>query len=281
MNNQINIFTFAESFAADISRIGKVWRELPFSNYDDTAAALGAVSFMTAKSFLTDITKVNKLVKAVCSETGSGRCTYQACRLREAVGGELDLGSLKLILYTILSAEYEEEYSLSELNAYADLMTEVTQEVLDGKDYDVEVLNCALLCLAGLDDTERYDFAYDTLIPELNSFSLTFPNELQESVDLALEILCKSSSKLSGSIDGTESIVSDPLLYRTLLIAALDAFVNDSSASSDGIFSDFGVDDLDSDDEEYFCDDIEDDLYEDDLLDDDDLEWDEFYSYDE
>ena len=232
-----NIITDIAKDTNKLTELGVVYDDIPAANTDDTAAALGARIFLDTRLFGSSINDINKLTKKLCCEEDHGLATYTASKLTRVLGDSLDLGKLKYILYSILYSETAGSWGIEYLDSYTEELANSCDKVLFNKQHDIGLLACALLCLAGREEIERYNFAYDVLIPAISEQNFN-ASGVEKDVALALELLRQAENDLSTLYDDYDEITEEPSVYRALLIAALADLEGDDATALGGQFCD-------------------------------------------
>ncbi len=279
-----NIITNIAGRDTAIGHITEIWNKLPRSNISDTAAALGARFFIESRNFLSEISTVNELTKKLCCDADEhGISTYKAYKLEEALrtsdclGSDLNLDKICDILYGIFSVEAENERELDELDKYASVLAGTCFDLLMDKPHNMEAVVCALLCLAGRNETDMYNYAYDVLVPALSGNTNWLDcTDIHANIALALELLSNAERSLGLITDVYDEVTEDPLLYKLLFIAAFSFFEYDEMLRRVSRQSDFDYDI--TKDPAFNVIKLPPEEDQDPL---DDLDWDEFYSYQE
>ena len=281
----INIITMLADRETEINRVKNVYIGLPDSEPEDLAAAFAARIFFDTRMFVSISYSSLDMTRKLCSEYDHGVSIYKAYRLTQALGYKMDLDRLRVIMFSILSAQICEPLDLATLDGYAFTLSKTFEKVLTGDDHDAGIIACALLTLAGREENDRFNFAYDTLLPALEDQN--FSNfETEKNIVYALDILYQADCDLRAKYSDldVDYVVEDAVLYRALLIAVLADFMGDDLYKLYTAFSSLDTDFTESllqgkccyDPEENFSDsDCE--TQDHDPL--DDLDWDEFFSY--
>ena len=228
------------------------------------------------------------MTRKLCSEFDHGVSIYKAYRLTQALGYTMNLDYLRVIMFSILSAQIREPLDLATLDGYAFTLSKTFEKVLTGDDHDAGIIACALLTLAGREENDRFNFAYDTLLPALLEDQNFSNYDTEKNIVYALDILYQADCDLRAKYSDldVDYVVEDAVLYRALLIAVLADFMGDDLYKLYTTFSSLDTDFTESllqgkccyDPEENFSDsDCE--TQDHDPL--DDLDWDEFFSYTE
>ena len=283
----INIITKLADRETEINKVKNVYIGLPDSEPDDLAAAFAARIFFDTRMFVSIRYSSLDMTRKLCSEFDHGVSIYKAYRLTQALGYTMNLDYLRVIMFSILSAQIREPLDLATLDGYAFTLSKTFEKVLTGDDHDAGIIACALLTLAGREENDRFNFAYDTLLPALEEQN--YSNlEMERNIVYALDILYQADCDLRAKYSdlNVDYLVEDAVLYRALLIAVLADFMGDDLYKWYTTFSSLDTDLAESllqgkccyDPEENFSDsDCE--TQDHDPL--DDLDWDEFFSYTE
>ena len=228
------------------------------------------------------------MTRKLCSEFDHGVSIYKAYRLTQALGYTMNLDYLRVIMFSILSAQIREPLDLATLDGYAFTLSKTFEKVLTGDDHDAGIIACALLTLAGREENDRFNFAYDTLLPALLEDQNFSNYETEKNIVYALDILYQADCDLRAKYSDldVDYVVEDAVLYRALLIAVLADFMGDDLYKWYTTFSSLDTDFAESllqgkccyDPEENFSDSDCETQAPDPL---DDLDWDEFFSYTE
>ena len=283
----INIITKLADRETEINKVKNVYIGLPDSEPGDLAAAFAARIFFDTRMFSSISYSSLDMTRKLCCEYDHGVCIYQAYRLTQALGYMMNLDRLRVIMFSILSAQIGEPLDLAALDGYAFTLSQTFGKVLSGDDHDAGIIACALLTLAGREENDRFNFAYDTLLPALDDPN--FSNyEMEKNIVYALDILYQADCDLRAkySVFDVDYIVEDAVLYRALLIAVLADFMGDDLYKLYTTFSSLDTGFTESllqgkccyDPEENFSDSDCETQAPDPL---DDLDWDEFFSYTE
>ena len=283
----INIITKLADRETEINKVKNVYIGLPDSEPDDLAAAFAARIFFDTRMFVSIRYSSLDMTRKLCSEFDHGVSIYKAYRLTQALGYTMNLDYLRVIMFSILSAQIRDPLDLATLDGYAFTLSKTFEKVLTGDDHDAGIIACALLTLAGREENDRFNFAYDTLLPALEEQN--YSNlEMERNIVYALDILYQADCDLRAKYSdlNVDYLVEDAVLYRALLIAVLADFMGDDLYKWYTTFSSLDTDLAESllqgkccyDPEENFSDsDCE--TQDHDPL--DDLDWDEFFSYTE
>ena len=283
----INIITELADRETEINKVKDVYIGLPDSEPDDLAAAFAARIFFDTRMFISIHNSSVDMTRKLCCEDDHGVCIYKACKLTQALGYKMNLDRLRVIMFSILSAQIRETLDLATLDGYAFTLSKTFEKVLTGDDHDAGIIACALLTLTGREENDRFNFVYDTLLPALEDQN--FSNfETEKNIVYALDILWQADCDLRAKYSDldVDYVVEDAVLYRALLIAVLADFMGDDLYKLYTTFSSLDTDFTESllqgkccyDPEENFSDsDCE--TQDHDPL--DDLDWDEFFSYQE
>ena len=283
----INIITKLADRETEINKVKDVYIGLPDSETEDLAAAFAARIFFDTRMFVSIRYSSLDMTRKLCSEFDHGVSIYKAYRLTQALGYTMNLDYLRVIMFSILSAQIREPLDLATLDGYAFTLSKTFEKVLTGDDHDAGIIACALLTLAGREENDRFNFAYDTLLPALEEQN--YSNlEMERNIVYALDILYQADCDLRAKYSDldVDYVVEDAVLYRALLIAVLADFMGDDLYKWYTTFSSLDTDLAESllqgkccyDPEENFSDsDCE--TQDHDPL--DDLDWDEFFSYTE
>ena len=283
----INIITELADRETEINKVKDVYIGLPDSEPEDLAAALAASIFFDTRMFSCIRNSSVDMTRKLCCEDDHGVCIYKAYRLTQALGYKMNLDRLRVIMFSILSAQIREPLDLAALDGYAFTLSKTFEKVLTGDDHDAGIIACALLTLAGREENDRFNFAYDTLLPALedqNYSSLEMERNVVHALDILYQADCDLRAKYS-DLD-VDYFVEDAVLYRALLIAVLADFMGDDLYKQYTAFSSLDTDLAESllqgkccyDPEENFSDSGCETQDHDPL---DDLDWDEFFSYQE
>ena len=289
----INIITKLADRETEINKVKNVYIGLPDSEPDDLAAAFAAGIFFDTRMFSSSRNSSLDMTRKLCCEFDHGVSIYKAYRLTQALGTqalgyEMNLDRLRVIMFSILSAQIREPLDLATLDGYAFTLSKTFEKVLTGDDHDAGIIACALLTLAGREENDRFNFAYDTLLPALLEDQNFSNYETEKNIVYALDILYQADCDLRAKYSdlNVDYLVEDAVLYRALLIAVLADFMGDDLYKWYTTFSSLDTDLAESllqgkccyDPEENFSDsDCE--TQDHDPL--DDLDWDEFFSYTE
>lgn len=283
----INIITKLADRETEINKIKDVYIALPDSEPDDLAAALAARIYFDTRMFANIRDSSLDMTRRLCCENDHGVCFYQANRLTQAFGLKMNLDRLRVIMFCILSAQIREPLDLATLDGYAFTLSKTFEKILTGDDHDAGIIACALLTLAGREENDRFNFAYDTLLPALGDQNNS-NYEMEKNVALALDILYQAENDLRAKYSDLDIdyVVEDAVLYRALLIAVLADFMGDDLYKQYTTFSSLDTDLAEAllqgrrcyDPEESFCESGCEKQDHDPL---DDLDWDEFFSYQE
>lgn len=282
MNNTISRIASDEK---TIARIKCAYDQMPQTDIRSLLAGIAAKLYVDRKMFLSNPESVNELARKLCEEESKhGIAVFDAYKLSDVFAGMLYLDTISQILFGIYSYEYnDEESDFHELDAYADKLEKVIgAELPDISGESIErvfggeseyIVACALLCLAGRETEDMYNYAYDKLIPALEDITRFTSDNIPRDVATALEILKYAPLAFEDS-DYFWQIEEDPLKYVMLLISALAECSN-----KEGHYHFFcgldTVDDSECEDEEYaFEYDGETDELDRQL---DALNWDEFF----
>ena len=283
----INIITKLADRENEINKVKNVYIGLPDSEPEDLAAAFAARIFFDTRMFISIRNSSLDMTRKLCSEFDHGVCIYRAYRLTQALGYTMNLDFLRVIMFSILSAEIHEPLDLAALDGYAFTLSKTFEKVLTGDDHDAGIIACALLTLTGREENDRFNFAYDTLLPALEDQN--FSNfETEKNIVYALDILWQADCDLRAKYSDldVDYVVEDAVLYRALLIAVLADFMGDDLYKQYTTFSSLDTDFAESllqgkccyDPEENFSDSGCETQDHDPL---DELDWDEFFSYEE
>ncbi|MBR1563110.1 MAG: hypothetical protein IJ645_07880 [Ruminococcus sp.] len=281
----INIITKLADRETEINKVKNVYIGLPDSEPEDLAAAFAASIFFDTRLFSSSRNSSLDMTRKLCSEFDHGVSIYKAYRLTQALGYEMNLDRLRVILFSILSAQIREPLDLATLDGYAFTLSKTFEKVLTGNDHDAGIIACALLTLAGREENDRFNFAYDTLLPALLEDQNFSNYDTEKNIVYALDILWQADCDLRAKYSDldVDYFVEDAVLYRALLIAVLADFMGDDLYKLYTTFSSLDTDLAESllqgkccyDPEESFSDsDCE--TQDHDPL--DDLDWDEFFS---
>ena len=284
----INIITKLADRETEINKVKNVYIGLPDSEPDDLAAAFAARIFFDTRMFVSIRYSSLDMTRKLCSEFDHGVSIYKAYRLTQALGYTMNLDYLRVIMFSILSAQIREPLDLATLDGYAFTLSKTFEKVLTGDDHDAGIIACALLTLAGREENDRFNFAYDTLLPALLEDQNFSNYDTEKNIVYALDILWQADCDLRAKYSDldVDYVVEDAVLYRALLIAVLADFMGDDLYKWYTTFSSLDTDLAESllqgkccyDPEENFSDsDCE--TQDHDPL--DDLDWDEFFSYTE
>ena len=284
----INIITKLADRETEINKVKNVYIGLPDSEPDDLAAAFAARIFFDTRMFVSIRYSSLDMTRKLCSEFDHGVSIYKAYRLTQALGYTMNLDYLRVIMFSILSAQIREPLDLATLDGYAFTLSKTFEKVLTGNDHDAGIIACALLTLAGREENDRFNFAYDTLLPALLEDQNFSNYDTEKNIVYALDILWQADCDLRAKYSDldVDYVVEDAVLYRALLIAVLADFMGDDLYKLYTTFSSLDTDFTESllqgkccyDPEENFSDsDCE--TQDHDPL--DDLDWDEFFSYTE
>ena len=284
----INIITKLADRETEINKVKNVYIGLPDSEPDDLAAAFAARIFFDTRMFVSIRYSSLDMTRKLCSEFDHGVSIYKAYRLTQALGYTMNLDYLRVIMFSILSAQIREPLDLATLDGYAFTLSKTFAKVLTGDDHDAGIIACALLTLAGREENDRFNFAYDTLLPALLEDQNFSNYDTEKNIVYALDILWQADCDLRAKYSDldVDYVVEDAVLYRALLIAVLADFMGDDLYKLYTTFSSLDTDFTESllqgkccyDPEENFSDsDCE--TQDHDPL--DDLDWDEFFSYTE
>lgn len=284
----INIITKLADRETEINKVKNVYIGLPDSEPEDLAAAFAARIFFDTRMFVSIRYSSLDMTRKLCSEFDHGVSIYKAYRLTQALGYTMNLDYLRVIMFSILSAQIREPLDLAALDGYAFTLSKTFEKVLTGDDHDAGIIACALLTLAGREENDRFNFAYDTLLPALLEDQNFSNYETEKNIVYTLDILYQADCDLRAKYSDldVDYIVEDAVLYRALLIAVLADFMGDDLYKWYTTFSSLDTDFAESllqgkccyDPEENFSDsDCE--TQDHDPL--DDLDWDEFFSYTE
>ncbi|GEM_PF-6986186 len=282
----INIITKLADRETEINKVKNVYIGLPDSEPEDLAAAFAASIFFDTRMFVSISYSSLDMTRKLCSEFDHGVSIYKAYRLTQALGYKMDLDRLRVIMFSILSAQICEPLDLATLDGYAFTLSKTFEKVLTGDDHDAGIIACALLTLAGREENDRFNFAYDTLLPALLEDQNFSNYDTEKNIVYALDILWQADCDLRAKYSDldVDYVVEDAVLYRALLIAVLADFMGDDLYKLYTTFSSLDTDFTESllqgkccyDPEENFSDsDCE--TQDHDPL--DDLDWDEFFSY--
>ena len=283
----INIITKLADRETEINKVKDVYIGLPDSETEDLAAAFAARIFFDTRMFSSRCYSSLDMTRKLCCEYDHGVSIYKAYRLTQVFEYTMNLDCLRVILFSILSAQIYEPLDLAALDGYAFTLSKTFEKVLTGNDHDAGIIACALLTLAGREENDRFNFAYDTLLPALDDPN--FSNyETEKNIVYALDILYQADCDLRAkySVFDVDYIVEDAVLYRALLIAVLADFMGDDLYKLYTTFSSLDTGFTESllqgkccyDPEENFSDSDCETQAPDPL---DDLDWDEFFSYTE
>ena len=275
-----NIITNISQRSAEINAVKDIYMGLPDSYTDDnTAAALAARVFYDTRLFIgNSISDISRLTRKLCCDDDHGICIYQAYKLTHSLGRCLDLDHLKVIMFCILSDQPRDSLDLALLDVYADILSGSFKKVLprrDDRGFDAGIIACALLTLTCQGKTDRYNFAYDTLIPAFEDCHRC-DLETERDVAYALELLDRAENDLRAVYNDFDvyDIIEDPVLYRALLTAVLADFMGDDAYSLGNI----SFHDTSLTESLLGCKGCQEPDEHDPL---DDLDWDSFFSYDE
>ncbi len=283
----INIITKLADRENEINKVKNVYIGLPDSEPGDLAAAFAASIFFETRMFSCIRNSSVDMTRKLCCEYDHGVCIYKAYRLTQALGYMMNLDRLRVIMFSILSAQIGEPLDLAALDGYAFTLSKTFEKVLTGDDHDAGIIACALLTLAGREENDRFNFAYDTLLPALEEQN--YSNlEMERNIVYALDILYQADCDLRAKYSDldVDYVVEDAVLYRALLIAVLADFMGDDLYKLYTTFSSLDTGFTESllqgkccyDPEENFSDSDCETQAPDPL---DDLDWDEFFSYTE
>lgn len=284
----INIITKLADRETEINKVKNVYIGLPDSEPDDLAAAFAARIFFDTRMFVSIRYSSLDMTRKLYSEFDHGVSIYKAYRLTQALGYTMNLDYLRVIMFSILSAQIREPLDLAALDGYAFTLSKTFEKVLTGDDHDAGIIACALLTLAGREENDRFNFAYDTLLPALLEDQNFSNYETEKNIVYALDILYQADCDLRAKYSDldVDYVVEDAVLYRALLIAVLADFMGDDLYKWYTTFSSLDTDFAESllqgkccyDPEENFSD-CDCDTQAPDPL--DELDWDEFFSYTE
>lgn len=284
----INIITKLADRETEINKVKNVYIGLPDSEPDDLAAAFAARIFFDTRMFVSIRYSSLDMTRKLCSEFDHGVSIYKAYRLTQALGYTMNLDYLRVIMFSILSAQIREPLDLATLDGYAFTLSKTFEKVLTGDDHDAGIIACALLTLAGREENDRFNFAYDTLLPALLEDQNFSNYETEKNIVYALDILYQADCDLRAKYSDldVDYVVEDAVLYRALLIAVLADFMGDDLYKWYTTFSSLDTDFAESllqgkccyDPEENFSDSDCETQAPDPL---DELDWDEFFSYTE
>lgn len=284
----INIITKLADRENEINKVKNVYIGLPDSESEDLVAAFAARIFFDTRMFVSISYSSLDMTRKLCSEFDHGVSIYKAYRLTQALGYTMNLDYLRVIMFSILSAQIREPLDLATLDGYAFTLSKTFEKVLTGDDHDAGIIACALLTLAGREENDRFNFAYDTLLPALLEDQNFSNYEMEKNIVYALDILYQADCDLRAKYSDldVDYVVEDAVLYRALLIAVLADFMGDDLYKWYTTFSSLDTDFAESllqgkccyDPEENFSDSDCETQAPDPL---DDLDWDEFFSYTE
>lgn len=225
-----NIISKIASRRETVESVKCVYDQLPPVDCRNLLAGLAAKLYADRKLLVSKPESVNNLARKLCDdESKHGIVVYDAFKLSDGLMGGLRLERLSHILYGIYSYENDDEQP-ELLDAYAETLANVigaelpdnsgdSLKRLFGDDSEY-IVACALLCLAGRETEDMYNYAYDKLIPALEDISFLTSDNIHQDVVTALEILKYAPQAFDDEEEFAE-IESDELKYAMLLLAAL------------------------------------------------------------
>ncbi len=189
---------------------------------------------------------------------------------------QISLSELSSLLYGLAAAEAEEigqSFDVSYADECAEVIYDIIDELLSGRNFDRPSLTTALLCLDWklYNDESSFNMAYDRIMPALIKFNDSerlfsdVEGNIKESVTLALFIMSEAANTI---YDDFEGLSGNSYLYCAIATKALDHWYNQS------MFSDWGLeteqpDDVPSDAVSFDPQELDRQL--------DELNWDEFF----
>ena len=279
-----NIITELAERKNEINKIKEVFISLPDSEPDDLAVTLAVrILFDTRMFSCISSSDMCKVTQKMCCEDDQGICIFQAYKLIKTMGNKLNFDSLSLIMFGILSVQIGADLDLASLDAYAFTLSQTFNGILSRTENDMGIVACALLILAGREEHDRFNFAYDTLLPAFEE-QVRSTYDMEKNIVSALELLYQAENDMRVLYNDydLESVTDDPVLYRALLTAVLADFMGDDLYKMYSTFSEldyFTAESLlngkscDAPEEEFCentCETKESDPF-------DDLDWDEFF----